>query len=103
MEAIGAGSGGGLGLGLETGAGLVWASGWLLLLSARRVLSCLSIPVSVSVSGRSGEFVLGFWRAMRMSAVAALIMSAGDAVGSLTFCGNQSMVDAFRSLRVLVM
>ena len=47
--------------------------------------------------------MLGFWRAMRMSAVAALIMSAGDAVGSLSVCGNQSMVDDFCSLGVFIM
>ena len=54
----------------------------------------------VSWSGSSGEFLLGCFKACRVSCVAAATTSMLDAVGILTSCGNHSRVSVIRSALV---
>ena len=57
--------------------------------------------VSLSESGWSGEFAVGFWRADSVSFVAAAVKSRLDAVGILVLCGNQATVSVVLSALAL--
>jgi hypothetical protein len=60
----------------------------------------LSVFVSLSVSGASGEPAEGCWRAWTMSLAPAITKSIDDARGMITCIGNQSRVSQVRSRRV---
>jgi hypothetical protein len=54
----------------------------------------------LSVSGLRGEPGVGFWRASRISWMPARIRSFEEAIGMLTFVGNQEIVSQTRIERV---
>ena len=56
--------------------------------------------VSLSVRGSRGEFLLGFFKAFKMSLVAVAMMSTLEAVGIVTSCGNHSRVSVILSALV---
>ena len=55
---------------------------------------------SLSARGARGDPAVGFCRALMMSLAAALMVSTDDAVGMVTFVGNQLSVSQMRVLRV---
>jgi len=66
------------------------------------MLICLSVSISVSVSGGSGDPVDGFCSAWRMSLVLLAMMSADDTVGMGVWVGSHVSVSAMRSRLVSV-
>jgi len=97
------GSNGALGTLRAVGSFLFVFGSWtVLLLLCSNSAIVLSALVLVSVSGASGDPVMGFWRACRISFVALVIMSVDDAVGTGTVVGNQVSVLAMHSRCVSV-
>jgi len=87
---------------LFTGVSVVSAVLSLYFLLWSKVVICFNVSVLVSFSGMNGLPVSGCCSACRMLVVALAMISAADAVGSLSFSGSQVSVLAMHSLFVLV-
>jgi len=81
--------------------GSIISVGWLAF-PFKSILICLSVSVSVSVNGRSGDPVDGFCSAWRMCLVLLAMMSADDTVGIGVWVGSRVSVSAIRSRLVSI-